>query len=133
MSNSQPNISIFEQLISLIPHRLDEAKELFSNDFVWHYINTELPSIHGDYQGIEGLQEFFRKLGDLTDNTFNIRIKEINAVGTEFIVVQALPSMTLDGSSFETDAVVVWRMVDQQIKEAWDIPGIYSSIRPQSL
>lgn len=131
MSILRTNISLLEKLPALIPDRLGEMKESFADDFVWHYINPELPQIHGDYQGIKGLQEFFRKLGELTDSTFSVRIKQTHAVGNEFVVVHACPSMTLDGSSFETDAVVVWRMVDQHIKEAWDIPGLHS-LRSQS-
>ncbi|MEM9482902.1 MAG: nuclear transport factor 2 family protein [Cyanobacteria bacterium P01_F01_bin.116] len=131
MSNAQANISLLEKLLPLVPDRLGEIKEFFADDFVWHYINLELPQLHGDYQGIEGLQEFFRKLGELTDNTFSVRIQQANAIGNEFVVAHACPSMTLDGSSFETDAVVVWRMVDQRFKEAWDIPGLYS-LRSQS-
>ena len=130
MSTAQANISLLEKLPALIPDKLGEMKESFADDFVWHYINPQLPQVHGDYQGIEGLQEFFRKLGGLTDNTFNVRIQHTHAVGNEFVVVHACPNMTLDGSSFEIDSVVVWRMVDQQIKEAWDIPGLHSS-RPQ--
>lgn len=131
MSNAQANISLLEKLLPLVPDRLGEIKEFFADDFVWHYINLELPQLHGDYQGLEGLQEFFRKLGDLTDNTFSVRVQQAHAIGNEFVVVHACPSMTLDGSSFETDAVVVWRMVDQRFKEAWDIPGLYS-LRSQS-
>ncbi|MEO0434743.1 MAG: nuclear transport factor 2 family protein [Cyanobacteria bacterium J06656_5] len=127
MSTAQANISLLEKLPALIPDKLGEMKESFADDFVWHYINPQLPQVHGDYQGIEGLQEFFIKLGGLTDNTFNVRIQHTHAVGSEFVVVHACPNMTLDGSSFEIDSVVVWRMVDQQIKEAWDIPGLHSS------
>ena len=131
MSNAKANVSLVEKLPALVPDRLDEMKEFFADDFVWHYINPELPQIHGDYQRFEGLQEFFRKLGELTNNTFSVRLQRAHAIGNEFVVVHACPSMTLDGSSFETDAVVVWRMVDQCFKEAWDIPGLHS-LRSQS-
>ena len=131
MNSAQANVSLVEKLPALVPDRLDEMKEFFADDFVWHYINPELPQVHGDYQRLDGLQEFFRKLGTLTDNTFSVRIKQAHAVGNEFVVAHACPSMTLDGSSFETDAVVVWRMVDQRFEEAWDIPGL-NSLRSQS-
>ena len=125
-NNIQANISLVEKLPTLVPNRLDEMKACFADDFVWHYFNPELPQIHGDYHRFEGLKEFFKKLGELTDNTFSVRIQHTHAVGHEFVVVHACPSMTLDGSAFETDAVVVWRMVDQCFKEAWDMPGLYS-------
>ena len=131
MTDSQANISLVEQLPALIPDRLEEVREHFSDDFVWHYVNPQLPQIHGDYSGLDGLKTFFQKLGELTDNTFNVQIQKANAVGHEFVVVHACPSMTIDGDAFETDAVVVWRMVDQRFEEAWDIPGL-NSLRSQS-
>ncbi|MGD1857629.1 MAG: nuclear transport factor 2 family protein [Leptolyngbyaceae cyanobacterium] len=126
MSNAQANMTLVKELPALLPDRLDEMKEFFADDFVWHYVNSQLPQIHGDYQGLEGLQAFFRKLGELTNKTFSVRIQQANTIGNEFVVAYACPSMTLDGNSLETDAVVVWRMVDQRFKEAWDIPGLYS-------
>ncbi|MGD1929546.1 MAG: hypothetical protein ACFB12_11610 [Leptolyngbyaceae cyanobacterium] len=130
MTNPQTNVSLVEQLPALIPNRLEEAREYFRDDFVWHYINPELPQLQGDYDGLEGLKTFFMKLGELTNNTFNVQIKQAYAVGHEFVMVHACPSMTIDDYAFETDAVVVWRMVDQRFKEAWDIPGL-NSLRPQ--
>ncbi|MEL6401880.1 MAG: nuclear transport factor 2 family protein [Cyanobacteria bacterium J06626_4] len=130
MTNPQINVSLVKQLPTLIPNRLEEAREYFCDDFVWHYINPELPQIQGDYDGLDGLKTFFIKLGDLTNNTFNVQIKQAYAVGHEFVVVHAYPSMTIKNYAFETDAVVVWRMVDQHFKEAWDIPGL-NSLRPQ--
>lgn len=132
MTIAQANISLFQQLPDIVPDRLEEAKEHFCDDFVWHYINSELPQIHGEYKGFDGLKAFFQKLGELTHNTFSVQIQQANAVGDEFVVVHACPSMTMNGESFETDAVVVWRMVNQRFKEAWDIPGL-SSLRPQSM
>ncbi|WP_250566048.1 nuclear transport factor 2 family protein [Adonisia turfae] len=131
MSKAQANLSLVGKIPALVPDRLDEMKELFADDFVWHYINPQLPQLHGDYQRFDGLQGFFRKLGELTNNTFSVRIHQAYAVGDEFVVAHACPSMTLDGSSFETDAVVVWRIVDQRLKEAWDIPSLHS-LRSQS-
>ncbi|MBE7384816.1 MAG: nuclear transport factor 2 family protein [Leptolyngbya sp. SIO1E4] len=131
MTNPQINVSLVEQLPALVPDRLEEAREHFYDDFVWHYINPELPQIQGDYDGLDGLKTFFMKLGELTHNTFKVRIKQAHAVGHEFVMVHACPSMTIDDYAFETDAVVVWRIVDQRFKEAWDIPGLHS-LRPQS-
>lgn len=131
MNNPQDNLSLVQQLPALIPDRLEEAREHFSDDFVWHYVNPELPQIQGDYDGFDGLQLFFMKLGELTLNTFSVHIKQAHAVGHEFVMVHACPSMTIDDYSFETDAVVIWRIVDQKLKEAWDIPGL-NSLRSQS-
>ena len=34
--------------------------------------------------------------------------------------------MVLEGEQIETDAVVVWRIVEGKIVEAWDIPAVHS-------
>ena len=33
----------------------------------------------------------------------------------------------LEGTSVATDAVVVWRIVDGQITDAWDIPAVFTA------
>ena len=132
MTDPQANIALVEQLPALVPDRLEEARDHFSDDFVWHYINPELPQIQGDYKGLDGLKTFFQKLGELTNDTFSVQIQKAHAVGHEFVMVHACPSMTIDGNAFETDAVVVWRMVDQRFQAAWDIPGL-NSLHPQSI
>ena len=34
--------------------------------------------------------------------------------------------MDFEGQTIEIDAVVVWRVVDNRMVEAWDIPAVYS-------
>jgi len=123
---AQQNIDMIAALPELIPDRLDEARDNFSDDFVWTYINPLLPQIEGDYNGVDGLKEFFRKLGELTGGTFGVRVKNAYSLGDELVVAHAAPGMTLDGETFETDAAVVWRFVDGKIKAAWDIPAVYT-------
>ena len=33
----------------------------------------------------------------------------------------------MEGRQIETDVVVVWRIVDGRISEAWDIPSIHAA------
>ena len=131
MDTLHPNLALLERFSKLIPNDLPNAREFFADDFVWHYFNPELPELAGDYNGFNGLQTFFQKLGALTNNTFDVQDKQVMPVGDELVITCVKPSMTLDGESFETDAVVVWRIVDNHVAEAWDIPAIYT-IRPQS-
>ena len=44
----------------------------------------------------------------------------------ELVVVHVKDTMVLEGSPIEIDAVVVWRMVDGRIAEAWDIPAVHT-------
>lgn len=40
----------------------------------------------------------------------------------ELIITHVKDTLSLDGKSIEIDAIVVWCIIDGQIKEAWDIP-----------
>ncbi|NER78844.1 MAG: nuclear transport factor 2 family protein [Leptolyngbya sp. SIO1D8] len=131
MTTLHPNISLLERLSPLIPHDLASAKGLLADNFVWHYFNSTLPELEGDYVGIEGLQTFFQKLGALTENTFTVKDKQVFPIGEELVVVHAEPNMTFEGQAIAVDAAVVWRVVNNQIVEAWDIPAV-NTIRPQS-
>ena len=77
--------------------------------------------------------QFFRDLAGLTGGTFNVKIHKVDAIGTELVAVHAMPNMSLDGMDLETDAAVIWRIVDGKVAEAWDIPGLNSAIRPQTI
>ncbi len=129
MNNEHTSVEMVSSVPPLIPNRLDEAAHYFADDFEWHYINKHLPQIEKTYNGLEGFKQFFKDLAGITGGTFNVRLKTAFALGNEFVIVHALPGMTLDGQTFETDAAVVWRIVNGKIVEAWDIPGVNSAIR----
>ncbi|GAA0465633.1 hypothetical protein GCM10009096_02820 [Parasphingorhabdus litoris] len=129
MNNEQASVDMIKSIPPLIPDRLDEARDYFADDFRWHYVNEHLPELNKTYEGVEGLKQFFIDLANKTGGSFNVRIKDAQALGNEFVIAHALPNMTLDGQSFETDAAVIWRIVGGKISEAWDIPGVNSAIR----
>ena len=124
-----PNLLLLERLGNHFPHELDEVGDLISEDFVFHYFNSRVPELNGDYKGLPGLKNFFQKLGALTRGSFNNTDKQLIHCGDELVVTQAIHNMTVDGGSFETDAVVIWRVVDDRFVEAWDIPAV-NTIRP---
>lgn len=109
------------------PANIAGCAEVFSDDFVWHYFNPQLPEMHGDYVGFEGLRTFFAKMADGTNGTFTVNPVSMTAMGDELVVVQARNTMTYPDRRIELDAVVVWRIVDGRITEAWDIPAIYTA------
>ena len=103
-----------------------QAANLFAADFVWHFINPKLPSIQGEYAGLRGLQEFFKKLEIVTGGTFQVEPVSVTAFGNEIVVTHVKDRMKLKDRSIELDAVVVWRIVNGFVVEAWDIPSIYT-------
>ncbi|WP_299726488.1 nuclear transport factor 2 family protein [uncultured Tateyamaria sp.] len=121
MTDDHPNLAVLKRLDLA---DLSGSAEQFTAGFVWHYFNIALPDLHGDYQGAAGLGRFFTKLTADTDGTFRIDPLSIAAFGDELVVTHVRDRLVLDGQSMAIDAVVVWRIVDGLITEAWDIPAI---------
>ena len=119
MNNEHPNISILKKFNPSDP---DTLAEVLAEDFVWHYINPQLPELEGDYAGLAGLKQFFQILGGRTKGSFQVNPLSINPMGDELISTHVKDTMSLDGQQLEIDAVVLWCIIGGKIKEAWDIP-----------
>ncbi len=123
MTAEHPNVSLLKRLDL---RNLADAADLFAPDFVWHYFNSKLPDVHGDYVGLEGLQTFFRKIGAETNGTFEVTPVSVTPVGNELVVTHVRDTLTLQGEQIALDVVVVWRVVDDRLAEAWDIPSLHA-------
>lgn len=121
-----PNMSL---LMELDIQNIDGCREAFADNFIWHYFNSRLPDLDGDYRGVEGLKDFFAKLNEKTDGSFQVNLIDARPTGDELVVVHVCNCMNLDGNAIEFDAVVIWRIVDNKFSEAWDIPAI-NTVRP---
>ena len=132
MAKEHRNIELLKQLDTyLSKNDFDNASTLFSKGFVWHFFNAQLPDIQGDYAGVEGLQTFFEKLAVVTGGTFYVETIAVLPVGKELVVTHVQDSMIFKGQPIQLDAVVVWRIVDGYIAEAWDIPAIHTIHMPR--
>ena len=123
MTKEHSNVSLLNRLDI---RNLAGSADLFAENFVWHFFNPSLPDVQGDYVGLNGLQTFFEKLAMVTDGSFEVEPISITPMGDELVVTHVKDRMTLEGRSIEIDAVVVWRIVDGCIAEAWDIPSVYT-------
>ncbi|MEO1353076.1 MAG: nuclear transport factor 2 family protein [Cyanobacteria bacterium J06635_15] len=123
MTQEHPNIFLLSRLDI---GNLAGCADLFSKEFVWHFFNPRLLNLQGDYVGMAGLQTFFEKLAATTGGTFRVEPLSATPIGDELVVVHARDRMTFEGQPIELDAVVVWRIVDGLIAEAWDIPSVYT-------
>lgn len=123
MTMEHSNVSLVKRLD---PGNIAGCADLFAGNFVWHFFNPSLPHVQGDYVGLEGLQTFFAQLEMLTEGSFQVEPLSIFACGDELVVTHVKDRMILEGRSIEIDAVVVWRIIDDRIVEAWDIPSIYT-------
>ena len=94
--------------------------------FVWHYYNPKLPQLQGDYKGLEEFKGFFEKLGSMSGDSFEVSVVDTRAVGDELVVIQTCNRLMFGGNLIEFDVVVVWRVVEGKIAEAWDIPSVFN-------
>ena len=123
-----PNISILKRFDPANPNTL---AEVLAEDFVWHYINPELPELEGDYFGLSGLIDFFKRIGGRTGGFFKVNPISIIPMGEQLIITHVKDVMLLEGKQMEIDAVVLWCIIDGKIKEAWDIPVIPTATFPE--
>ena len=124
MEAIHPNIAIMQQFN---PADISGSAEVIAEDAVFHYFNPKLPDLHGDYHGKQGFIEFFGRIASQTKGTFKVTPLSIIPMGDELVVTHVQDNMTFKGQHIEVDAVVVWRIVDGKIKEAWDIPAVYTA------
>ena len=104
-------------------------EDVFAEDFVFHYYNRRLPDLEGDYQGIGGLRGFFERLGVVSGGTFHFEPRSLTPFGDELAVAHVVDRLSASGADLELDALMVWRVVGGQIREAWDIPAV-NTVRP---
>ena len=116
-----PNLELLKKLDL---HDLGACKNVFSDDFTWHYFNSRLPELEGCHHGIEGLKKFFAKLNERSNSSFQVKMIDARPAGNELVITQVCNHMDFEGRRIEFDAVVIWRVVNNRITEAWDIPAI---------
>ena len=121
MVDEHPNLALLQ---SLDLRDLASAKDIFSEDFVWHFINPQLPNIQGDFVGVEGLMSFFGALQQRTGGSFSVEPISSTVFGDNLVVSHVKDRMNLDGRTVEPEAVVIWRFRDGRIAEAWDVVAV---------
>ncbi|NNC61694.1 MAG: SnoaL-like domain-containing protein [Eudoraea sp.] len=119
MTKEHPNINILKRFNPANP---GTASEVLAEDFVWHYINPELPEMEGDYYGLSGLIKFFKEIAGRTAGSFKVKPISIMPLGDKLVITHVKDSMLLAGKKMKIEAVVIWCIIEGKIKEAWDIP-----------
>lgn len=104
-------------------------EELFAQDFVFHYVNPMLDELNGDYHGYAGFRTFFERLHEGSDTGFKNQPHSLTPYGDELVVAYATNTVNFGGTAIDVDAIVVWRIVEGRLDEAWDIPAI-NTVRP---
>lgn len=104
-------------------------RELFADDFVFHYVNPRLAELDGDHYGYDGFHSLFERFSQGSDTGFHNEPHSLTPYGDELVVAYATNTVSLGGTALDVDAIVVWRIVDGRISEAWDIPAV-NTVRP---
>ena len=129
-TNIDTNIDLVTQAGALIRSGFaDRDNHPFADDFVFHFFNPQLPGLAGDYFGFDGVADLFQRLEQLSETGFRNVPHSLTPCGDELLVAFATNTLSIDGVMIEVDAVVVWRVFDGQIHEAWDIPAV-NTVRP---
>jgi ketosteroid isomerase-like protein len=103
--------------------------DLFAGDFVFRFFNPHLEDLNGDHRGYEGFRSLFERLHQASDTGFHNEPHSLTPYGDELVVAYATNTVSFAGTVLDVDAIVVWRIVDGRISEAWDIPAI-NTVRP---
>ena len=129
-TNVDANLEALAQVGELIRTGFaDRDDHPLADDFVFHFFNAQLPDLNGDHHGFDGIAELFARLDELSDSGFRQVHHSLTPCGDELLVAFVTNTVGFDGTDIDVDAVVVWRVFDGQVHEAWDIPAV-NTVRP---
>lgn len=106
---------------------IDRCATLVTEDFVWHFVNPERPDLAGAYPGISGLKDFFARLMDMSDESFEVVPVNAWPIGDELVIAQTANRFDTKEGRREFDVATVWRFRDGKVCEVWDIPSVYAA------
>ena len=131
-TNVDPNLEALVQAGELIKTGFaDRDNHPFADDFVFHYFNPQLPDLCGDHHGFDGIADLFKRFAELSETGFRQVHHSLTPCGDELLVAFVTNTLSFGGMMIDVDAVVVWRVFDGKIHEAWDIPAV-NTVRPHS-
>ena len=121
----QANLDLVTRAGTMIRTGFANADEdLFADGFVFHFFNPRLDELHGDHHGFDGFRGFFERLDRGSVTGFHSEPHSLTPYGDELVVAYATNTVSFNGALLDVDAVVVWRIVNGRISEAWDILAI---------
>ena len=115
--------SAVRRFSQLLDSDFEDETSVIADDFVWHYVNPQLPDLTGDYQGITGLRKLFKAVQTISGSTFSSTPLETLAVGREFVTERLQLVLSVGDVQIQTDSIVVLKVGAGQVQEGWDIPS----------
>ncbi len=99
----------------------DSFPDLLTEDLVWHFYG-DVEGIDVDHHGRDNVSaNLWAKLFEASGGAFAVAPVSISAAGDELVTAHVKVTIAFDTPPI--DAVVVYRMRDGRIAEAWDVPG----------
>ena len=96
---------------------LDELKQLFAEDTVWH--SGGRGRLSGDKRGRDAAFAYFAQLGGLTDGTFRAELHDVVA-DEEHVVGLHTSTARRGGKSLNVKEALVFHVRDGRVVEAWE-------------
>jgi hypothetical protein len=99
-------------------------REVLDPDVVWHVPGKS--RVAGDYTGIDDVLAYFDSLMELTGGNFRLELQ--NVLTKNDLVVGLHHTQAQNGGHvYDEDELVVFRLRDGRVIEAWDVfPNLYS-------
>lgn len=118
MAGAQENAAIIRRGYELFNSgNLDELKQLFAEDVVWHPGGRG--RLAGDKRGRDAAFAYFGQLGEMTGGTFRAELHDIVA-NDEHVVGLHTSTGQRGGKSLSLREVLVFHLRDGRIVEAWE-------------
>lgn len=95
---------------------LDALAAVLADDIVWHIPGNGL--ISGDYQGHDGVVEFFTMAQQLANGTMRVELHDIAATDDHAFALQTNRAER-NGETLEARAVAVFHVRDGKAAEVW--------------
>jgi uncharacterized protein len=91
--------------------------DLFAEDLLWHEPGRS--QLAGDYRGREAVYEFFGRLMELSEGSFQLELQAVFA-DDEHGVALVVSSASRGGQSVQATDAHIFRMRDGQVAEFWN-------------
>ena len=112
-----------EDNLDIVRRAIEADPEAVAENIVWHF-QSPIPSEVMHFEGRQiVMKDWPQFLHDLTGGSFAKRLINTWAVGVDLVVAHFEVDMTIDGVHRQGSTVVVYRLGEGGVIEAFDIPS----------
>jgi hypothetical protein len=109
--------------LELVRRAFDGDSSTLHESVVWHF-QSPVPDLVAHFRGrTEVVHDWPRMLDELTGGTFAKRLVDVWSIGPDLAVAHVEVTMTIGGEQHNGSSVVVYRIAEGVVVEAFDIPS----------